>query len=165
MRPIYLLLTVLVSFTIWGQDKYYADKIEQEALKKAFEIIQVYYPANTVCASDSVYDLDWMFAAGGLEKEIREELFQLRLDKHFAFDDPIYSQNIAYLLNTDSCECHDYQYAAEFSAPYKGMIMCDVMPKDRQVGIAGQPAIFTFLFRFENDGEIYQINKSVLHFD
>ncbi|MDE5555355.1 MAG: hypothetical protein K2J10_09270 [Muribaculaceae bacterium] len=148
-----------------GQDKYYNDKAEQEALKKAFEIIKVYYPANTVCASDSVYDHDWMFAAGGLEKEISEELFQLRLDKRFAFDDPVYSQNISYLLNTDSCECHEYKYAAEFSAPYKGMIMCLVMPKDRKVGLYGTPSIFNFLFRFENDGEIYQINKSVTHFD
>ena len=165
MRTIYLLLTVLVSFTVWGQDKYYNDKAEQEVLKKAFEIIKVFYPANTVCASDSVYDHNWRFAPGEMEKEIEDELFQLRLDKRFAYDAPIYSRNISVLLKTDSCECHDYQYAAEFSAPYKGMIMCEVMPKDRKVGLYGMPTIFTFLFRFENDGEIYQINKSIICFD
>lgn len=164
MRRVFLLLTIFISFTVCGQDKYYNDKAEQEVLKKAFEIIKVFYPANTVCASDSVYDLDWMFSAGKLEKEIREELFQLRLDKKYVFDDPIYSQNISYLLKTDSCECHDYQYVAEFSAPYKGLIMCDVMPKEKKIGLL-MPSIFTFLFRFENDGEIYQINKSIICFD
>ena len=151
MRIIFFLTMLCISLTMWGRDKYYNNKAEQEALKKAFEIVKVYYPANTVCASDSIFDHDWMFAAGRLDKEIKDELFQIRIDKKYRFDAPIYSKNMARVLKADNCDCSDYKYEAEFSAPYKGMIMCEIMPRNRLVGMAGEPRISTFLFRFDED--------------
>lgn len=42
---------------------------------------------------------------------------------------------------SDSCT-----YIAIFSEPYKGMIRCDILPKDRKIGVYGSPTIDAFLF-------------------
>lgn len=51
-------------------------------------------------------------------------------------------------------------YIAIFSEPYKGMIRCDILPKDRKIGVYGSPTIDAFLFKFTNKGEIYQLYKA-----
>lgn len=167
MRQISLLLIALVSFTVWGQDKYYNDKAEQEALKTAYKIIKVYYPTNEVCASDTVFDID-RFGSAPIDGEERDKLYRYRLDRHFTYDAPSYSTNVAALLQTDTCKCNDTQYFAEFSTPYKGYIACYIMPKNRKVGAAPMskdPHIFYFVFKYDEGGEIYQFNKGTLFFD
>ena len=167
MRTIYLLLTVLVSFPIWGQDKDYSDKTEQEALKKAYKIIKVYYPTNEVCASDTLFDID-RFGSAPIDNEERNRLYLSRLNRKFTYDAPSYSTNVATLLQTDTCKCSATQYFAEFSNPYKGYIVCYIMPKSRIVGADSRgkdPAIAYFVFKYDESGEIYQVKKGTLFFD
>ena len=56
-------------------------------------------------------------------------------------------------------------YIANFSEPYKGMIRCDILPKDKMVGIYGSPVISAFLFKYNNRGEIYQSYKAEVNID
>ena len=167
MRRFLLLLTVLTSFAVLGQDKYYADKTEQEALKKAYKIIKVYYPTTEVCASDTLFDID-RFGSAPIDNEERNRLYLYRLNRKFTFDTPSYSTNVATLLQTDTCKCNDPQYFAEFSNPYKGYIVCYIMPKGRIVGAAPMskdPDIAYFVFKYDDSGEIYQVKIGTLFFD
>ena len=56
-------------------------------------------------------------------------------------------------------------YIANFSEPYKGLIRCDILPKDKMVGIYGSPVISAFLFKYNNRGEIYQSYKAEVNID
>lgn len=45
------------------------------------------------------------------------------------------------------------------------MIRCDILPKDRKIGVYGSPTIDAFLFIFNNKGEIYQLYKAIIDID
>lgn len=166
MKLFYFLILLCFPIYAWGQEQYYCDKAEQEALKKAYKIIKVYYPTSNVCASDSVFDID-RFGSAPIDDENKFELYLYRLNRKFTYDTPVYSKTVATLLQTDTCKCNDNQYFAEFSVPYKGYIACNIMPKDRKVGIysMGAPYIYYFVFKFDEDGEIYHFDKRIIHFD
>lgn len=153
--------------SILGDNKDYTSNAEQEALKKAYKIIKVYYPTNEVCASDSVFDID-RFGWAPIDSEEKDKLYRKRLERMFTYDPPIYSANVANLLQTDTCKCNAIQYYAEFSAPYKGFIVCHIMPKSRRVGAdAGSrdPDITYFVFKYDEEGEIDQVDRGRLCFD
>lgn len=141
----------------------YSSIIEQSAVKQASKILEIYYPNNELCITDSIYDLDWYFFSSLVDTDTENILRSYRIDKNFAYESPVYSPILSSLFHEDSIQCN--KFVADFSAPYKGMIMCDVLPKDRRIGIYGTPVISSFLFRYNNKGEIYQFNKIEVNVD
>lgn len=168
MRRSILLLTILISIAAMARDKYYNNKAEQAALKTAYKIIKVYYPTNDVCASDSVFDIDRFGFAPIDDMDEMDKLYLQRLERRFTYDPPVYCKNVAKVLHTDTCNCSDPQYYAEFSVPYKGYIACYIMPKSRRVGIdymSKDPHVTSFVFKYDESGDIYEIKKGLTHFD
>lgn len=163
MKVIIFLAMVFVPSTILGQRKAYSHKTEQEALKFAYNILKVYYPSNELCVSDSIYDLDWHFFEDKVNDQTKQILSSHRIEKKFKWDSPVYSNEISSLFS--SYPCDSCKYVAHFSAPYNGMIRCDIMPKDGKIGIYGMPQISIFLFRYNEKGEVIQISKSEVDID
>lgn len=157
------LVMLCVSLTILGQGNTYSHKAEQEAIKSAYNVLKVYYPSNELCVSDSIYDLDWNLFADMVDDKTKQNLISHRIEKKFIWDSPAYSDEISSLFSSDSCDC--CEYIAEFSEPYKGMIRCDIIPKDRKIGIYGVPRISIFLFKYNDKGDVVQISKTEVDVD
>lgn len=141
----------------------YGNKTEQRAIKMAYTLLQVYYHANELCVSDSIEDLEWFLFSGMVDNQTKQILDSYRKEKDFIWNDPVYCEKIAAMFGSevsDSCT-----YIAIFSEPYKGMIRCDILPKDRKIGVYGSPTIDAFLFKFNNKGEIYQLYKAIIDID
>lgn len=81
----------------------------------------------------------------------------------FIWNAPTYSEALLSIFGPETCD--SCMYIANFSEPYKGMIRCDILPKDKMVGIYGSPVISAFLFKYNNRGEIYQSYKAEVNID
>ncbi len=121
-------------------------------LKQAFEVVQVFYPPNSVCVSDSIYDMEMVFGGVGVSEEILQELNEYRPGKGFRYDSPYPCKNIPKALGQEACNWSGKKYVIEFSAPYKNMIYCEILPVDRRIGMLGCPEIYGFFFRYKEDG-------------
>ena len=146
MRIFFLMCILGASLTIAAQNIIYGNKNEQRAINMAFDILQVYYHSKELCVSDSIYDLDWDIFSDMVDTQTKQILWSYRIEKKFIWNAPTYSE-------------------ANFSEPYKGMIRCDILPKDKMVGIYGSPVISAFLFKYNNRGEIYQSYKAEVNID
>lgn len=167
MKRVWFMLTLTLTFSVipimYGQDDPYSKPVEQKAIKMAHDILNLYYPGNILCITDSIYDHDWFGLGRVIDKETDEAIMSYRIEKKFKYNPTIYSKSLATLFNSDTCQCN--KYVADFSAPYKGMIFCYIMPKDRKVGIVGTPTIQSFMFRYDDKGEIYQVTRGLVHCD
>lgn len=156
MRIILLLALLLSSKMLVGQNCY-VDSADQTAIKSAYRILKAFYPDKQLCVSDSVFDFDeWAFK-GIIDDEIYKELEAQHIANKYALQDPMYEQGLANLLNADTCISSPNSVYADFSFPYHGMIRCDIMPINRRLAIFG--IIPQFLFFFDAEGAIYQVNK------
>lgn len=166
MKVFHLLTMLCVSLTVFGQGNAdaYSQKTEQEAIKFAYRILQVYYPYDNLCVSDSIYDHDWWMGSSWVDAQTKQELVSHRLKKRI-YDPTIYSEYLNSLFGSEYDKCGKSKYVVDFSAPYKNMITCEVLPKDRKIGILGAPEIDVFLFRYNDKGEIYQVIKVIAHIE
>lgn len=167
MRALCLFIMLCVSLVIIGQSSTFRQESEQKAIKSAYDVLRVYYPSDKLCVSDSIYDLDWDLFSDMVDSKTKEYLQSHRIEKGFVWDSPIRSDVLSLLFPHDTCvECNRTdKYIAEFSEPYKGMIRCDVLPKNREIGIHGTPQISIFLFKYNIRGEIYQFSKREVDID
>lgn len=163
MKKILLLLMIFCSFACFGQRSYYTKKTDKEALKSAYRILKAFYPDKQLCVSDSIFDLEWW--GYGEDKETENKLFEFRQKKNFVYDKPVRRKGLSKMLNADSLTTDGNSFYADFSQPYENMIRCDIMPLDRLIGMRGEPRIDTFLFRYDKDGNITKVTKSLVHID
>lgn len=163
MRILFLIVFGWASLTMSAKNNIYGNTTEQRAIKMAYTLLQVYYHSNELCVSDSIEDLEWFYFAGMVDNQTQQILDSYRKEKDFIWNDPVYCEKIAEMFGSkvsNSCT-----YIAIFSEPYKGMIRCDILPKDRKIGVYGSPTIDAFLFKFNNNGEIYQLYKAKINID
>ena len=147
-----------ISSALFGQGNAYKRKAEQKAVKFAYEILKVYYPSNQICVSDSIYNgLPWFLFLDYVDEETKKELMSGKILPDNRHTCPVYSKKLASLFVNYNSNCNDYKYVADFSGPYRGMIMCEILPKDRKIGIHGAPRIQEFLFKYDETGEINQV--------
>lgn len=158
MKRILLIGMLSVILAVYGQDDPYQRPAAQKAIKMAHDILKVYYPSGDLCFSDSIYDSDWFGLGKEVDKEIKEELRLINWVKRF-LDAPVYSSTLSSVFGADACECR--KYVAEFTAPYKGVIRCEIVPSNDRNPYFGQKPIF--IFKFNDDGEIYEIYKNIMH--
>lgn len=164
MKAFSLIIILCACFPLYGEQAPYSSKEEKGVLKQAFEIIQVFFPANSVCVSDSIYDKEMAFGGVGLSEEITQVLFGYRPSKGFRYDLPHPCKNIVKALGPEACNWIGKKYVVEFSAPYKNMIYCEILPVDRMIGILGCPTITGFLFKYDEDG-ISLITRCIINVD
>lgn len=162
-RFIFLIIVVCMTFTLFGKDPY-SEKTEQKAIGFAYNILKVYYPSeDELCVSDSIYDLEWFFFSGYVRDKETQKAFEFyNLDKdRLEYIDPVYSKTLASIFESNTCKCGDFKYVAHFSAPFRNAISCYIVPFDDQDPMFGE--ISTFLFMYNNEGEVIQINKDTLY--
>ena len=146
MRIFFLMCILGASLTIAAQNIIYGNKNEQRAINMAFDILQVYYHSKELCVSDSIYDLDWDIFSDMVDTQTKQILWSYRIEKKFIWNAPTYSEALLSIFGPETCD--SCMYIANFSEPYKGMIRCDILPKDKMVGIYGSPVISAFLFKY-----------------
>lgn len=143
----------------------------REAVKSAYAILKVYYPSNILCADDTIYTGGWW---SPFSKEFEGELkHALRYEKDIEdlkkyvkkeySDDPVYSEILHSLFGSEPRE--GCKYIAEFTAPYKGLILCSILPIDKRVGVDGAPQGYDFLFQYNDKGEIDRVIRGLIHYD
>lgn len=158
MKVFYFLIMLCLSLSMYGRRNANYKKPDLEAVKFAYSILQVYYPADELCVSDSVYDLDWPLFSDIVDDKTKQNLVSYRAEKNYVYSAPVRSKKLAALFGTSKnkgCQC---KYLVKFSEPYKSMIRCDVMPTDRHTDIRGTTPTTAFLFRYDETGDIYQIS-------
>lgn len=162
-RVIFLIVVVCMSFSLFGKDPY-SEKTEQEVIEFAYNILKVYYPSeDELCVSDSIYDLDWFFFSRDVrDKETQKafEFYSVNKDR-CEYIDPVYSKTLASIFESNTCKCGNFKYVVHFSAPFRNAISCYIVPFDDQDPMFGE--IPTFLFMYNNEGEVIQINKDTLY--
>lgn len=158
MKVFYFLIMLCLSLSMYGRRNANYKKPDLEAIKFAYEIIQVYYPADKLCVADSIYDLDWPLFSDIVDDKTKQDLISYRAEKKYIRYAPVRSKKLASMFGSPKnkgCEC---KYIVKFSEPYKGMIRCDVIPTDRQPDIDGTPQTTAFLFRYDKSDGVYQIS-------
>lgn len=162
-RLICFLALLCVSLTLWGKDDDldpYWTKTSQTAIKTAFKILtEVYYSADELCVSDSIYSLDWTCFQKIVNNKTGRSL--VSAFDYFTYTKPYYSEIISQLFgSTPSANC---KYVALFSEPHNYLnksFRCDIIPIDKTVGHILKPKIGSmFLFLYNDNGEIYQVSK------
>lgn len=162
-----------------GQNMSFSDRATQTAVKSAYEIVKVYYP-DTLCVSDSIHEIDFI-GSSCIDEATDKELFffmlkQAQSSKKTAvsseelhtslYDSPaFFSEELHKLLNNEICRDCKSGYVVKFGLPYKNMLMCEVWPLHGRVGLLGGHTVSYFLFRFDDEGVIYQACKGTLIFD
>ena len=130
----------------------------QRVYAKAYEYVKNDNPSKAVCANDSIYDLDWC-GCRLVEKKAQEEIELYHVMKRFQYDEPQFSPVLHEAFRTAEMS-EQPKYTVVFTEPYLGMICCEVLPiPTHKIGILGEPIISCYLFRFWENGEIYQISK------
>ena len=162
MKGFVLFAMLSIFLTVRAQEEPYSHPAEQKAVKTACEILKLYYPSGELCCSDSIYDLEWWWLRYEVGKENSEERYLEKIHR-IASGEPVdvavYSSILSSVFGADACECR--KYVAEFSAPYKGMIRCDIVPSnDRKPDFGVMPI---FLFKFNENGEIFQFFQSIVY--
>lgn len=143
----------------------------REAVKSAYAILKVYYPSNILCADDTIYTGGWwaqfsrefdgeIKQALAYEKDIEDVLKYVK--KEYA-EDPVYSEILYSLFGSEPRE--GCKYIAEFTAPYKGLILCDILPIGKGIGVHGAPEIHSFLFQYNDKGEIDRVIRHKVFVD
>ena len=161
MKAIYFLIMLFVSLSVYGKGIKKYQKEDLEAIKMAYNILKVYYPSdNELCVADSIYDHEWYGFIDMVDDKTSQKLESFRIEKKYVWDEPVYSKQLFRIFGPENKNC---KYVAEFSEPYNQMIRCDILPIDRKVGMSGAPRINVFLFRYDDNGEIYQTSKIIRH--
>ena len=126
----------------------YRQPVEQETIQFAYKLMKLYYPSDVLCVSDSIYDLDWDHFADLVVDtiDVKPHIVAYRENKVNTREKPEYSKIFTKLFG--HCVCIDSGYVAEFSAPYQGMIRCDVVPKDKSVDSDSARQVAAFLFEY-----------------
>lgn len=169
MKALLFLFMFCVSMTTFAQGKSYDNEADKKAVQSAFSILKLYYPAeDELCMSDSIYDLDWSFFQSRVDEKTQIKLIHLsylNLMNGYKFHSPIYSGYLSSLFGSEKCICAKSKYVADFTGPYYNMIMCEILPTDRRIGMLGAPQISMFLFKYDDNGEIYQFTKIDPHIE
>ena len=155
-------LIVLLGCLLCSCSKYttYRQPVEQETIQFACKLMKLYYPSDVLCVSDSIYDLDWDHFADLVVDtvDVKPYLTTYRENKGNVWSKPEYSKILSRLFG--HCVCNDSGYVAEFSAPYQGMIRCDVVPKDKSIDSDSARQVTAFLFEYTKYGKISSVTKT-----
>ncbi|MDE6654083.1 MAG: hypothetical protein K2K37_06820 [Muribaculaceae bacterium] len=153
-KNILLMIVLFLANAIYGKDMPYSGEIERKAVRSAYELLGVYYP-DGLCVSDSIYDLEWYYLSDVDEKTRNELKFKISNDS--VRTRPAYSKMLDKMFCREKCGDCDSGCVAMFAKPYKGMIRCEVRPKG--MGIDGESDSSAFLFRYDEYGDVYQVNR------
>lgn len=155
VRKKFLLIILLsLQIAIFGKDIPYSVETELKAVRSAYELLSVYYP-DGLCVSDSIYDLEWHYLSD-VDEKTRNEL-KAKISNDSVRTRPVYSKILDKGLRREECGDCDSGCVAMFAEPYKGMIRCEVRLKG--MGIDGESDSSAFLFRYDEYGDIYQLNR------
>ena len=163
MKSIILCVMVMVSIVSMGQEK--TSPIRQKMYRAAYETLCGFYQESNLCVSDSIYDLNWGYFANEVDDETKKVFSNYRIDRCFLLTPPFYSDDISAVIDSVGIDCQKSMYIAEFSCPYREMIMCYILPIDKRIGIFGAPQIQIFLFKFDLEGNILDVSKKELCID
>lgn len=167
MKIAYILIFLFGVSTLpcFGLNKDYSGVPEQKTIEESLKILSIYYPADELCVSDSIYDLDWFFFSDEVDCKSEKVVEYHRINKNAIWDEPMFSKELAVLAANFNSEHKNYKYVALFSEPYYNMIRCDVLPYDRKIGFMGSPIIYSFLFKYNEEGEITLFIKAEVNVD
>ena len=160
MKGLFLMSMLGNIFASCNRNIVYGEYTEQETVQFAYKLMKLYYPSDVLCVSDSIYDLDWDHFADLVVDtvDVKPHIMAYRENKGNVRDKPEYSKIFTKLFG--HCVCIDSGYFAEFSAPYKGMIRCDVVPKDKSVDSASALQVAAFLFEYTEYAKIASVTKT-----
>ena len=164
----FMCLLAMVSVSLWAfcEEDAYQNETEQKALKMAYEMLKVYYPNGELCVSDSIWDEnDWYSFISVIKKKDQDFFDNFRMNKGWKYDKPVYSEHIANIFKSEIYDPEKLKYFADFSRPYRGYFLCEIMPLDRQVGIFGSPTTYLFMFHYDENGDIVRLIRQLLHYD
>ena len=160
MKRLFFIVILAGMFCSCSRHVIYRQPVEQETIQFAYKVMKVYYPSDLLCVADSIYDLDWdIFTDLVVDTvDIRPSILSYRENKGNVRERPKYSKILSKLFG--HCVCIDSGYVAEFSAPYKGMIRCDVVPKNGIQSPDGDRHVSAFLFEYDEYGKVSSVTKT-----
>lgn len=131
----------------------------QRVYAKAYEYVKNDNPSKAVCANDSIYDLDWLPFANYISRDLSGLFYTMRVEKQLQHDEPQFSPVLhEAFLNIKMPEQPDY--IVVFAKPYMDMLRCELLPIPSHKAQPPKNRKFAcYLFRFWENGEIYQISK------
>ena len=162
MKRLFLISMLWMILASCNRNMVYCQYTEQETIQFAYKLMKLYYPSDALCVSDSIYDLDWdIFTDLVVDTiDMRPAIMAYRENKGNVRDKPEYSKILSKLFGHRVCI--DSGYVAEFSAPYKRMIRCDVVPKNGTSSMDDTRQVSAFLFEYTEFGKISSVTKMVI---
>lgn len=172
----HFIILVLSSFVfminVAAQNKFFSNEKEKKAVRMAVDIVRGFYPDVQLLVSDTIWDDYW---TAGPTKEVNKEFAEI-LDNHYyerlfsknLFQPPYYSKELHDLFDNinKQSQQRDIKKWIEFFEPYNNVLWCEIRPYIRwKIGIMGEPVIQTFFFRYDENGDIFQVFRSDLLID
>ena len=167
-RGILTLMLLLVGLCLWSQVNYdpYQDKSAQKALMEGIGFINLYVDSTSYMIDEYTGDILGETTGKYMEQNTEMEILKYRVNQGGQFDETFYSQFLHSLRASQKKSRRNYKYILEVSPPYKGIICCWLLPKNRKIGIFGQPTVEGYLFRYDEEtGEIFQFTRDILNID
>jgi len=124
----------------------------------AYHHVTVDFDPEELCLSDSVHNLDWNEFWGMVNKETFESLKAKFLKRFTAPEEESGSGSLAALRDSLGVQNTNPRYIVRFSAPYKRLIRCDVVPITSVGTDGGVRGGMVYLFQFDSEG-VCQICK------
>lgn len=133
-------------------------KDELSMYSAAYRHVTVDFDPEELCLSDSVHNLDWNEFWGIVNKETFESLEAKYLKGFTAPEDESGSGSLTVLRDSLEVPNTNPRYIVRFSAPYKRLIRCDVVPITSVETDGGVRGGMVYLFQFDSEG-VCQICK------
>lgn len=167
-RVTMMVLVTLAGLHVLAQvnEEPYYDRSARRALIEGIGFINLYVDSTSYIIDDYTSDILGETTGYYMEDSTKMEILIYRVKQGGMANETFYSPFLHSLQESQIKTRRGYKDILEVSPPYKGMICCWLLPKNRMIGVFGQPTVEGFLFRYdEKTGEIFQFTRDILNID
>ena len=145
-------------------------EIEYKIYEKATECILKDNPNNLICVSDSIQNLCKWGGFIGLDNHKYEDALSKGLIDHslcsWDYYNPIFVEALAKIKKqTDEISREKCTDLLVFSDIYNNMLTAELLPPDKVIGMFGRNETKTYLFIFDDKGELIRMASSTSIYD
>lgn len=140
----------------------YSDPVDQKALAQSAKILRVLYPDINLCFSDELHEDGWFGWDKRVPPALQDTVYWYWIKRNPEGNPPIFSPYLADILGSDTVQTYEYDAIVKFTEPFCNMIACQVefQPILQLQSDINTTMIQTYLFKYNQNGEIYEMDHN-----
>lgn len=134
MKKVVSFLSILLIFLTSCQKNVYNSKVERQAVQMAYKLLELYYPADELCVSDSIYALEWP-TLPTLNNEMNDIIEDYTKSQGYIKGRSRKAPQLKKIFPQSACKGSNYKNIAKFSKTFEydddgewtNIFRCDVV--------------------------------------